>query len=393
MPSSEEVEMSDSSRRRLAAALAIAGLLAARSEAQEAGTERVSLQGFGGWAYGKTDNDNAFAYSADGKGVWNNYYFALNVAAQPMDKLSIRAQAFWGEDVRPQRTNLDYAFAEWAHSPALKLRVGKVLAPFGLYSETYDVGTLRPFYLLPQFYAGTLGLIPKSYLGAGLTGTPRLSESWDLQYDAFGGEVRFDPFPLERVVGVDPTTGLPQIQTTQQEITGRNMVGGRLLLASSTKGLDLGGTVIHIGKVDYPADSPLSMTRATLVNGRAQYQRSGFAARAEYFGAFTDDADLRSWYVEASYKFLTHWQLAAQYERSKIVLANGDTSIPDTLLKHSSFGLGLDFWVSPEFVLKLNGYAVDKNMIARPADAGLQAALGTIDTTTAVVVVGAQFSF
>ena len=271
--------------------------------------------------------------------------------------------------------------------------MGKVLAPFGLYSETYDVGTLRPFYLLPQFYAGTLGLIPKSYLGGGVTGTPRLSDSWDLQYDVFGGEVRFDPFPIERVVGVDPGTGLPQIQTSQTQITGREMVGARLLLASPLKGFDVGGTVIHIGQLDYPPDSPLSMTHATLVNGRIQYQKAGFAARGEYFGVLTDDADLRSWYAEASYKLTRHWQLAAQYEKSKIVLAAGDSSIPDTLLNHSSFGLGLNFWVSPEFVLKLNGYAVDKNMIARPANAGLQAALGTIDTSTGVVVAGAQFSF
>jgi hypothetical protein len=386
--------MSDGSRVRLAAALAFATLCAATAaRAQEPATQRVSLQGFGGWAYGKTDNDNGFAYSADGKGVWNNYYFALNVAAQPMEKLSIRAQAFWGEDLRPQRTNLDYAFAEWAESSSLKLRVGKVLAPFGLYSETYDVGTLRPFYLLPQFYAGTLGLIPKSYLGGGVTGTARLSDSWDLQYDAFGGEVQFDPFPIERVVGVDPGTGLPQVQTSQTQITGRQMVGGRLLLASPLKGFDVGGTVIHIGQLDYPPDSPLSMTHATLVNGRIQYQRAGFAARGEYFGVLTDDADMRSWYAEASYKLTRHWQLAAQYEKSKIVLAAGDTSIPDTLLNHSSFGLGLNFWVSPEFVLKLNGYAVDKNMIARPANAGLRAALGTIDTSTGVVVAGAQFSF
>jgi hypothetical protein len=195
------------------------------------------------------------------------------------------------------------------------------------------------------------------------------------------------------VVGADPGTGLPLIQTTQQQITGREMVGGRLLLAAPTKGFDVGGTVIHIGQLDYPADSPLAMTHATLVNGRVQYQRSGFAARSEYFGVITDDADMRSWYAEASYKLTHHWQLAAQYESSKIVLAAGDNSIPDTLLNHTSFGLGLNFWVSPEFVLKLNGYAVDKNMIARPADAGLQAVLGTIDESTGVVVFGAQFSF
>ena len=92
-------------------ALALLALVAAgRAPAQS--SERYSLQGFGGWAFGDTNNDNRFGYVASDEGEWNNYYFALNVAAKPMDKLSIRAQAFWGEDLRGKRIELDYAFAQ-----------------------------------------------------------------------------------------------------------------------------------------------------------------------------------------------------------------------------------------------------------------------------------------
>ena len=44
-------------------------------------------------------------------------------------------------------------------------------------------------------------------------------------------------------------------------------------------------------------------------------------------------------------------------------------------------------------MLKLNGYSVDGNMIARPDNASVAAFLGTIDKKTSVLVVGAQFSF
>ena len=44
-------------------------------------------------------------------------------------------------------------------------------------------------------------------------------------------------------------------------------------------------------------------------------------------------------------------------------------------------------------MLKLNGYTVDGNMVAKPENAGLAAVLGTIDQKTGVLVVGAQFSF
>lgn len=378
--------------RSSAFSLLVTIALGQAAQAQEG--SRYSLQGFGGWAYGETNNENLFGYSSSPDGVYDNYYFALNVGAKPMDKLSIRAQAFWGDDLRGQRTNLDYAFAEWARSPAFKLRIGKVLVPFGLYSETYDVGTLRPFYLLPQFYAGTLGLVPKAYLGGGLTGAPRIGDKWELQYDAFGGQIEFEPFFLDRVTGFDPATRLPQFTRTKEEMIGRDMVGGRLLLVSSELGLDFGGSAIHMDDLQVPEGSPLSITKANLYNLRAQYQHGPLAVRAEYFRGTSDSGEgIESYYGEASYRFLRKWQVAAQYEHGEILLEPGDNSVPEPLRKHSSLGLALNFWVSPEFVVKLNGYAVDHNMLARPEKAGLAVILGTLDDSTGVLVVGAQFSF
>ena len=382
------------SRRWLTCAVALLATVAGDRELRAQDPQRYSLQGTGGWAYGGTDNDNFFGWSASPEGVWDNYYFALNVSARPMEKLSIRAQAFFGDDLRGERVKLDYVFAEWAHSTSLKGRVGKVLVPFGLYSETYDVGTLRPFYLLPQFYAGTLGLVPKAYLGAGLTGAPRLGEKWELQYAAFGGEIEFEPFVLDRITGFDPASGLPTFKRTTEQMVGKDMVGGRLLLVSPELGLDLGGSAIHMGHVQVPEGSPLDITSASLYNLRAQYQKGPLAARAEYFrGNANSDEGVDSWYVETSYRFLKKWQLAAQYERSRILLAQGDQSIPDTLRRHESIGLALNLWVSPELVLKLNGYAVDGNMVARPDNPALAAVLGTIAAKTSVLLVGAQFSF
>ena len=69
-----------------------------------------------------------------------------------------------------QDVELDYAFAEWFVSDALKIRMGRVKHPFGLYGEIFDVGTLRPFYLLPQSIYGPNGFTAKAYNGVGLTG-------------------------------------------------------------------------------------------------------------------------------------------------------------------------------------------------------------------------------
>jgi hypothetical protein len=276
--------------------------------------------------------------------------------------------------------------------------VGKTPIPFGIYSEVYDVGTVRPFYLLPQFYEGSLGLIPKAYLGAGLTGVHPVSDAWEIQYDAFGGEIRFEPFTTAFVSGIDPGTGLPQFSSTEAQLVGRPMVGGRLLLASPTKGFDLGGTVFYadelLQRVAGGELVPYSVTEsATFVNLRAQYQKRAFAARAEWFGALARDADVKSFYVEASYKLGAHWQLAAQYEKTDLTLLAGDESVPGPLRRHESVGLALNFWVSPNLALKLNGYSIDGNLLAQPTAPGLAVVLGTLDDSTTAVVIGAQFSF
>jgi hypothetical protein len=56
-------------------------------------------------------------------------------------------------------------------------------------------------------------------------------------------------------------------------------------------------------------------------------------------------------------------------------------------------GLGLNLWATPDVVFKVNGYSVHGNLAARPANPAVDAAMGRLDDSTLVLVVGAQFSF
>jgi hypothetical protein len=391
--------MHSSRLRGLTSAALVAFLLTASAARAQSSAERYSLRGFGGWALGHTDNDNLYGNVASGETEYNNYNFALNVAAQPAEKLSIRAQAFWGEDMQGRRTDLDYVFAEWAQSPKLKIRVGKVLSPFGLYTETRDVGTLRPFYLLPDFYNGTWGPLPKAYLGGGITGAVPLGENWELGYDAFGGETRFQEIEFPVVVGVNPITYLPITQTVNVQFIGRDMFGGRVGVASPTHGLQFGGSALHFHLTQSVEGGPREATpftdAAELANAYLRYDRGAFTLRAEYFHAFADTVSFDSAYVEASYKLTAHWQVAGSYDRARLdpKSTSSYATLPEQMKHHDSFGLALNFWASPEVVFKLNGYAIDGNQSARSADAGIDAVLGRLDESTFVLVFGAQFSF
>lgn len=358
---------------------------------------RYSLRGFGGAAFADLSSNGRWAEAATKDGEIENYDLALTLAAQPWSKLGVRAQGYVGHNLRGQKYSLDYGFAEYAHSPAFRLRGGKVLTPFGLYSEIYDVGTLRPFYYLPQFYQGRLGLIPKAYLGGGVTGITPIGGDWELVYDAFGGEIRFAEFTTAQLTGVDRATRLPIIAEYDAQLVGSKMVGGRVLLASPARGLDVGGSVFYIGDLKQQTDTGrvpfVTGPDATFVNGRLQYQRGGFVGRAELFEVYTDRADVESYYVEVSQRFLKHFQVALQYENSGITLLPGDNSLPPPLREHESLGMALNFWVNPQLVIKLNAYRVEGNLLNRPRGAIVSYLTGTLDSRTDVFVLGTQFSF
>lgn len=374
------------------AALAL-GIGAERAQA----SDRFALRGFGGAAFAQVGNDGRWADAATKDGDFGNYDLALNLAAQPWSRLGARVQGYVGHNLRGEKVSLDYGFAEYAQSPAFKLRAGKVLTPFGLYSEIYDVGTLRPFYYLPQFYEGRLGLIPKAYLGGGITGVGRLGGDWELGYDAFGGQMRFAEFTTSQFSGFDPATQLPIIDEADAQLVGSKMVGGRLLLASPARGFDIGGSVFYIGDVkQQTAQGRVPFTTgpdATFANGRIQYQRGGFVARAELFGVYTQNADVTSYYVEVSQRLFKHWQVAGQYEKADLALNPGDDSVPPPLRKHDSVGGAVNFWIRANLVVKLNLYHVEGNLLNSPKGAIVSYLTNTLVTHTNVFVLGTQFSF
>jgi hypothetical protein len=113
---------------------------------------------------------------------------ALLFRANPVERLSLLTQVDFDKVSNGRFTaGVDFAFAEWTFSNKLKLRVGRNQLPLALYSEIYDVGTLRPFSSLsPSVYGGTQ-IGAENHDGAGITGRFDLKEGWTLEYDAYLG--------------------------------------------------------------------------------------------------------------------------------------------------------------------------------------------------------------
>jgi hypothetical protein len=287
------------------------------------------------------------------------------------------------EDQHREEVDIDYAFAEWRISDRLQIRAGKAKQPFGLYSEVFDVGTLRPFASLPQGVYGPVGLIGRSYKGLGLTGSSPVGQSWTLQYDVYGGGTDLDEevAPEEFLRDGSAADDAP----IERELT-RHVVGGRISVETPIAGLRFGGAAYTGHEV--------GSSRRTGTGLHAEYLSGKVSARAEYGREVVkDDLIVNGAYGELAYRFDRHWQGALQYDRLSTELPGADVSPAPSLLNHREFAAGLNYWFQPEFVLKASFHWVDQNRLAFPLLLDDAVAHGTLDPRTNLFLLSAHFSF
>lgn len=350
----------------------------------------IEIHGFGGWAYGKT---NGLAMSIGTKeGAYDNAQFALNVSAKPYDKLSLVAQTRLSSS---GGADLDYAFAEWSFSDALKFRAGRVKHPFGIYGEVFDLGTVRPFYLLPQSLYGPNGFTARAYNGAGVTGNVELQHHWGVQYDLYAGQIEGDFETPGLISGVPALFSEPNIKFGFHV---DNTVGGRLSVATPIDGLSVGASGYR-GKA-YTGLSNIATATRTVTAAHIDYSGSRLTIRAEG-GRLVNGTDfsVNSKYAEVAYKLTSHWQISGRTEKL-IVDPNLNLSrlpsIYGQLLRNSENAIGVGYWFRPDFVVRASYHAVDGNRFAFPETSGeVLNALQTdhLAKKTNMLVLGAQFSF
>ena len=377
---------------RLFLSLSTLAILAGPLASDVRASDILDIRGFGGWAVGHTNNDNIYPDSpvpmAASELQYDNAYFTLNLLAKPTEKISIHAQPTWQSSMRGREVSLDLAYVELTVIKDLRLRAGKIRNPLGLYTDIYKVGTLRPFYMLPNSY---YRLAPESYVGLGVNRVQRFG-SWELEADLLGGQMDFPASEADTVVGFDETTMTYKYGSVPVAVTGKDVVGGGLLLRTPIEGLKVGVSAYTMRLYGSVAGAPLaklSDDREKAYAGALEYVTEKISLRSELLltrGYERDD----SAYVEAAYKITPHVQLAGTFEYLRI---KEPPSPVETLDKHRALGAALNYWVNPNVVFKLDYYRVEYNRAARPPDAVNRALAGTLPKTTDVIIGGVQFAF
>jgi hypothetical protein len=416
--------------RWIVAAGALAG--AAPATAFDVGDGLLSVSGFGRWGYGSTDG-NAFLLARDtGKG--DNVGMALNLFARPMDRLAVSSQFFWDAS----KVNIDWAFAEYRIQDWLRLRAGQVKMPFAAYMESKDVGTLRPFYNLPTSIYSFSDIAAESFFGASLSGFLPPMSGWELSYDAYFGQMwlessdrfRSAPTALNLLAAkaeqyANPAQGRQTIFTRVD-----NTVGARLAVGSPITGLK-GFLSAYRGEVaDLAQTQGAEEGTAVYAYGLSlEYVTDRYEVRAEGFikseGSGDSRQEIRTAYVEGAVRLPLGFQIAARAENATYDLASETFTptvyvgtppapsttvppytIPDSAMRHTDLAIGLNYWLTPDFVIKGSYHWIDGNRFAVPesawnnytTDGNANPAqslpeLEYSETRTQVLIVGAQFAF
>jgi hypothetical protein len=283
--------------------------------------DAVNIHGYGGWAYGKTDGN--IYLDGDKEGSYDNANFALNVTATPSERLTIFSQFEIRVDEDGEEIELDFAFADWRLGGTSHFRIGQVKQPFGIYTELFDVGTLRPLLDLPQGIYGPQGIVAEAYRGK----------------------------EEDKIEEGDLSPGFEAVPT----FTGNRTAFG--------------------AHVEYLGDK--------------------LWARAEYAALDAGEATFSGYYAELAYKLTDNWQVAGRCDGGGLDGPEFNPVIaPTKAFDNQDLAAAVDYWFSPDMVIKLEYHAVDGTRFAGPAPDDFYPELmaGTFDTETKLIQLGVNFS-
>lgn len=392
--------------------LAVAtALVASSAGAQGLTPQNVEIHGFGSWNSGATNDDNLYL-GGQNRGSSLNSVAGLTLTGHIDERVTFTTQVKFEFNGATQPA-LDYVFAQYQFHDALKLRAGQVKQPFGLYTETIDVGTIRPFITAPEAIYGPTANIAEAYRGIGLTGNVRLPSSFSLDYDVYGGGLNREEYE----VTLDAYRVMQGRRTFAQvsegygtEITDQ-VYGGRAMINFPIPGLRIGASGYHGNTNEQP--SPGRGDVQTVIYS-FEYAANRIALRSEALREWESDHDRQNgWYYEGAYRLFGGWQVAGLFDRASTHLKGKKPGcaapcsdypvIGAPLLSHKELAGGLNYYFSPGFVIKASYHHIEGNRFAQPARDDLVSMLQTaytsgatvspLDTHTNAVLLGAQFSF
>ena len=293
-------------------------IFASGSPSNAANLESINIYGYFDLEYCQTTGNRFYKSGPEDPNLKNGAFDQrhMNILADIAvdSRIALKTHIEFEHGIHPSADSasviMEYGFAEYTFGDALKIRAGKMLTPYGLYSEMHDA---TPAYLTTsppdtfyraEFYGGAM-LMPKWSTGLAVMGELSIfSTLHNVDYVIYvgNGESRF-------------TTN-----TSEQDDNPNKAVGGRVQFVSENEFLILGVSGF-IGDRAFTTDE-LRVSHVSFA-GHASVSFSGMNITSEFGRSVLGRVTEETWYVQASMRF----GRVTPYVRYQFL--NPDSSLPD----------------------------------------------------------------
>lgn len=325
----------------------------------------VHIHGFGGWFAGYTDSSNSYGTLAKQDGNWDHVTAGVALVAQPLDDLTIDVQFEFEVVDEEAEVELDYSVARWQFVDALNLQFGQAKQPFGIYSEFFDVGVLRPFVNLAPSIYGPTGIIAESYRGVSVSGRLDVfSNGWAVNYDVYTGDVDMSevrPYAEPGESEYDEVEGI--VYTIGGKLTVETPLSGLIVGVAGYTGASEPEEEGEMDSGTEDADGEDVESRRFAVGAHLEYLGEALLLRAEAARLMEEEV-VNAFYAEVAYLFLETIQLVARFDWLATEL--DEFGGPSTLLRHKELAVGVNYLFNEYFVVKTSYHYVRGNRHAFP---------------------------
>ncbi len=336
----------------------------------------VDIHGFGSQGYAINSGNNDYLGGESSKGTYDLREYGFN-ASIAKGKWRIGAQVF-GQKLGPygdDKMRLDWGIVDFQATQWFGLRAGRVKMPRGLYNESIDLDSTRPFVFMPQsVYDARLRDFQASFDGGMAYGNIDLKKAGSLDYKIFGGHI-----PMSTSSGASDyfNTDAP---FPNLDIHMDDAFGASLFWNTPLQGMRFGYSFSRFENFETLRYVPFRQANshkvaptydrhlfsAEYTTGNWVFAAEGGLDDTEYFVAYDSGVKYASLYPSSYYMYASatwrpkRWlELGAYYSRSHFDQRGVGTPVVFPDLDQGDLAISTKFNFTDYIFLKLEGHYLD----------------------------------
>ena len=303
---------------------------------------RLQIHGYLSQAYARADQHQILGITKEGTAEYRLAALQFRYAMTGNDTfvLQIAHEKMGESPIEEEEIELDWGFYERRFGRGTRVKVGRVQMPFGIYNETRDVGTLLPFFRLPNNYYGEGAYETEAIDGAVVIHRFAADSPWSIEASAYYG-------------GWDTL----QVRETVAKAEMIDALGGQLWLSTPVDGLRFGLGALRVTETEGFLPKGVEHDQKT-IHGSIDANFARFVVRGEYRHTNVEGGSSdKAMYGQVGVRVLPRLMVVVQADREKIHVPSMGPFMPAMdQTTGRDVALALNYFFRSDVVMKVEAH-------------------------------------